>query len=100
MMDDGRFDKYDPDRNRQIYISVIRDDAYETGVKTVRCLADDPGYLYAGNIHLDEKKCRQLCLKSGDLVDIHRAVMEGAPRVSDFTQILFYSKEFTKVTED
>ena len=96
MMDDGRFDRYDPDRNRQIYISVIRDDAYETGVKTVRCLTDDPGYLYADNIHLDEKVCRRLRIKSGDLVDIHGAVMEGTPRVSDSTQILFYSKEFTK----
>ena len=97
MIDRGLFDEYDPDRNRQAYIKTVYDDGFEPGIKPVRAFREDPGYLYADNIHLDARVCRSLRVKPGDSVDVRKAMRESEPKLTDTAQILFYSKDFMVV---
>ena len=99
MIDEGLFDRLEPERIRAIYQDRYEDDEYELGKKTVKCRQrpDHSEYLYAGNIHLDDKQCKDLQIKQGDIVDIKGASLEKSPIITDSVCILFYSKQFVKV---
>ena len=99
MIDEGLFDRLEPERIRSIYQAVCRDDGYELGRKQVLCRKrpDHSDYLYAGNIHLDDSVCRRLGIRPGDMVDIQGAMKEKEPVITDSVRILFYSRKFSRV---
>ena len=100
MIDEGKFDVCDPERISAIYQATFRDDEFETGMQTVKCRhrTDHSEYFYAGNIHLDDLRCKQFHIKQDDQVEIFSAVKENSPIITDSVCILFYSKDFNKVS--
>ncbi len=100
MIDEGLFDDCEPERTSAIYQATYRDDEYETGIQTVMCRhrPDHTNYYYAGNIHLNDAKCRILRIKEGDLVEIFSAGKENTPIITDSYCILFHSNDFDKVS--
>lgn len=99
MIDEGLFDRCEPERISTIYQATFRDDEYETGVQTVICRhrPDHTNYYYAGNIHLNDARCKSLRIKQGDQVEIFSAGKENTPIITDSVCILFHSNDFIKV---
>lgn len=99
MIDEGKFDRLEPEVIRSTYLNTYQDNEYVLGRETVKCRQrqDHSDYFYAGNIHLDDSLCRRLRIKQGDTVDIQAAGTEKNPIITDSVCILFYSKQFYKV---
>ena len=99
MIDEGKFDRLEPERVRTIYQAVFQDDEYKLGEQQVLCQKrqNHSDYFYAGNIHLDDFRCKRLNIMPGDIVEIQSATTEKVPFITDSAQILFYSKDFYKV---
>ena len=99
MVDSGNF----KDRESQKgYFSIVSPAWFKSGMYEVRRMEDVKGYdyLYAGNVHLDNKTCREGGIKAGDIVQIDRINgFEKEPRIDDFVQVYFYSREFNKVEQ-
>lgn len=99
MVDRGNF----KDRESQKgYFSIVSPAWFKSGMYEVRRMEDVKGYdyLYAGNVHLDNKTCRENGIKAGDIVQIDWINgFEKEPRIDDFVQVYFYSREFSKVEQ-
>ena len=99
MVDRGNF----KDRESQKgYFSIVSPAWFKSGMYEVRRMEDVKGYdyLYASNVHLDNRTCREDGIKAGDIVQIDWINgFEKEPRIDDFVQVYFYSREFSKVEQ-
>lgn len=100
LINDGYFNSLDPTATRSQYIGFISEYVFESGKYLVQSIEENPGYLYAGNTHLDQKECAKQGIRPGDFVEIETMpIPEQHPKVTDYEKIFFYSKFFKKVVE-
>ena len=93
----GYFDGIATEETKKEYVGHIEDFQFKNGQYIVQSLGGDSDYLFAGNVHLDKNRCREINLKVGDVVDIPSAIPEGDPKITDQAKVIFYSKFFDKV---
>lgn len=93
----GYFDGIATEETKKEYVGHIEDFQFKNGQYIVQCLSEDSDYLFAGNVHLDKNRCREINIKVGNVVDIPSAIPEGDPKITDQAKVIFYSKFFDKV---
>ena len=94
MVQDNYFNDKDSDKG---YYSIVTMSRFKTGKYLVRKYDKKDDYLYADNIHLNEKVCKDRKIREGDIVEIFSAGFEGKPVFDDPVTILFHTKDFRKV---
>ena len=94
---EGLFDGLGSNETKKEYVGSINSFQFQTGGPyPVFSLKDNPGYLYAEHVHLDDKFCKEKGIHAGNSVFIHSCKEEGYPKITDYEKIVFYSKDFDK----